>query len=69
MDQTTTPFGGRLFRQWLCRPLIDSTAINARQDAVHEVAALEETALAPILSELAVCHANVIASDCHAIVW
>jgi len=35
LDQTTTPMGARLMRQWLLRPLLDLDAIAARQDAVQ----------------------------------
>src|SRR5438093_723431 len=34
LDETVTPMGARLLRQWLLRPLLDSAAIAARQDAV-----------------------------------
>ena len=35
LDETTTPMGARLLRQWLLRPLLDLGAIAARQDAVQ----------------------------------
>lgn len=35
LDQTTTPMGGRLLRQWLLAPLTDLTAIGERLDAVE----------------------------------
>src|SRR5262249_22257373 len=35
LDETTTPMGARLLRQWLLRPLLDLDAIGARQDAVQ----------------------------------
>ena len=35
LDQTRTPMGARLMRQWLIAPLIDATAIGARLDAVE----------------------------------
>jgi DNA mismatch repair protein MutS len=35
LDQTMTPMGGRLLRQWLLRPLLDPAAIRERQDAVQ----------------------------------
>ncbi len=34
LDETVTPMGARLLRQWLLRPLLDPAAIAARQDAV-----------------------------------
>ncbi|MGH7388828.1 MAG: DNA mismatch repair protein MutS [Candidatus Rokuibacteriota bacterium] len=34
LDETVTPMGGRLLRQWLLRPLLDPGAIGERQDAV-----------------------------------
>jgi len=34
IDETQTPMGGRLLRQWLARPLKDIAQINARLDAV-----------------------------------
>jgi DNA mismatch repair protein MutS len=34
LDQTATPMGGRLLREWLLRPLCDRDAILARLDAV-----------------------------------
>ncbi|HOT02616.1 MAG TPA: DNA mismatch repair protein MutS [Methanolinea sp.] len=35
LDRTATPMGGRLLRQWLCEPLVNVTAINARLDGVE----------------------------------
>lgn len=35
MDQTYTPMGKRLLRQWIKRPLVDVKAINERLDAVE----------------------------------
>jgi DNA mismatch repair protein MutS len=35
LDLTLTPMGGRMFRNWLCRPLYDLPAIELRQDAVE----------------------------------
>jgi len=35
MNETVTPMGARLLRQWLLRPLLDPAAIGARQDAVE----------------------------------
>ena len=34
LDATVTPMGARLLRQWLLRPLVDPTAISARQAGV-----------------------------------
>jgi len=34
LDKTTTPMGKRLIKNWINQPLIDSTAINKRLDAV-----------------------------------
>src|SRR5207237_1125420 len=34
LDETVTPMGARLLRQWLLRPLLDPPAIAARQAAV-----------------------------------
>jgi DNA mismatch repair protein MutS len=34
LDVTVTPMGARLLRQWLLRPLVDPTAIGARQAGV-----------------------------------
>lgn len=34
IDETSTPMGGRLLRQWLARPLKDVSRINARLDAI-----------------------------------
>jgi DNA mismatch repair protein MutS len=35
LNETVTPMGARLLRQWLLRPLLDPDAIAARQDAVE----------------------------------
>lgn len=35
LDHTTTPMGGRLFHQWVSKPLLDVREINNRQDAVE----------------------------------
>jgi len=35
LDETMTPMGARLLRQWLLRPLLDPGAITERQDAVQ----------------------------------
>jgi DNA mismatch repair protein MutS len=34
LDETATPMGGRLMRQWLLAPLVQRAAIEARHDAV-----------------------------------
>jgi DNA mismatch repair protein MutS len=34
LDETVTPMGARLLRQWLLQPLLDRPAIAARQDAI-----------------------------------
>jgi DNA mismatch repair protein MSH3 len=36
LDQTRTRMGRRLMREWIGRPLLDTTALRARQDAVEE---------------------------------
>lgn len=38
LDRTKTALGGRLLKRWLEQPLLDSTAIDARLDAVEELA-------------------------------
>jgi DNA mismatch repair protein MutS len=37
LDETLTGMGGRMFRNWLCMPLCEVAAIEARQDAVQEL--------------------------------
>ncbi|KAF8636930.1 hypothetical protein AX17_003181 [Amanita inopinata Kibby_2008] len=37
LNKCITPFGKRLFRIWLCMPLRDIDAINARLDAVQDI--------------------------------
>ena len=34
LNRCITPFGKRLFKQWVCHPLMDAKKINARLDAV-----------------------------------
>jgi DNA mismatch repair protein MutS len=34
LDETVTPMGARLLRQWILQPLLDPAAIGARQDAI-----------------------------------
>ncbi len=43
LDETLTGMGGRMFRNWLCMPLCDVGAIEARQDAVNELKANHST--------------------------
>ena len=38
-DETCTPMGARLLRQWLLRPLLDPAAIADRQDAIEALVA------------------------------
>ena len=35
LNRCITPFGKRMFKQWVCHPLMDSAKINARLDAVE----------------------------------
>ncbi|KAI9789807.1 MAG: DNA mismatch repair protein msh6 [Piccolia ochrophora] len=35
LNRCITPFGKRMFRQWVCHPLVDAEKINARLDAVE----------------------------------
>ena len=37
LDKTSTSMGGRLLRRWLNDPLIDTTEINKRLEAVKEL--------------------------------
>ncbi|XP_033640935.1 DNA mismatch repair protein Msh6-like [Asterias rubens] len=37
LDQCCTPFGKRLFKQWLCAPLCNPKSINDRLDAVEDL--------------------------------
>ena len=37
LNRCVTPFGKRLFKQWVCHPLIDPVKINARLDAVESL--------------------------------
>lgn len=37
LDQTLTPMGGRLLRQWISHPLLSKEAIDARLDATEEL--------------------------------
>ncbi len=49
IDKTSTPMGGRLLADWLASPLTDQTQIEARLDAVAELA--HETSLRDELRE------------------
>ncbi|MFH1371093.1 MAG: DNA mismatch repair protein MutS [Planctomycetota bacterium] len=55
LDQTLTPMGGRMFRNWLCRPLCDLQAIELRQDAVAELKDTDNrlTEIRELLSDIA----------------
>ena len=37
LNRCITPFGKRLFKQWVCHPLMDAKKINARLDAVESL--------------------------------
>lgn len=37
LDETLTPMGGRMFRNWLCMPLCDLCEIELRQNAIEEM--------------------------------
>ena len=37
LNRCITPFGKRMFKQWVCHPLIDASNINARLDAVESL--------------------------------
>jgi len=37
LDETLTPMGGRMFRNWLCMPICDLGQIELRQDAIEEI--------------------------------
>ncbi|MCA1989436.1 MAG: hypothetical protein LDL07_09890, partial [Desulfarculus sp.] len=54
VDQTRTPMGGRLLRDWLGFPLLDLAAIESRHQAVEELtlAPLVITALQKLLDQL-----------------
>jgi DNA mismatch repair protein MutS len=54
LDTTVTPMGARLLRQWLLRPLLDPSAIAARQDAVGALveAPAERSKLAALLRRI-----------------
>ena len=54
LDETVTPMGARLLRQWLLRPLLDPAAITARQTGVGALvdAPAERTRLATMLRRI-----------------
>jgi len=54
LDETVTPMGARLLRQWLLRPLLDPMAIAARQAAVGALveAPAERARLATLLRRI-----------------
>ena len=37
LNRCITPFGKRLFKQWVCHPLVDAAKINGRLDAVDSL--------------------------------
>ncbi|KAJ5308958.1 hypothetical protein PENANT_c020G07362 [Penicillium antarcticum] len=37
LNRCITPFGKRMFKQWVCHPLVDAKKINARLDAVDSL--------------------------------
>src|ERR671922_83397 len=43
LDETVTPMGARLLRQWLLQPLLERAAIAARQDAVAALVEAPDT--------------------------
>lgn len=43
LNRCVTPFGKRLFKQWVCHPLMDTKKINARLDAVDSLNADHKT--------------------------
>jgi DNA mismatch repair protein MutS len=43
LDETVTPMGARLLRQWLLQPLLDVTAIAARHDAIAALVEAPDT--------------------------
>ncbi len=42
VDQTATPMGGRMIKQWMRKPLCDKSAIEERYDAVEELLGQEQ---------------------------
>jgi DNA mismatch repair protein MutS len=45
IDQTVTPMGGRLMKEWLLHPLLSPADIHKRQDRVEELVVQPQTAL------------------------
>jgi len=43
LNRCMTPFGKRMFKQWVCHPLMDTKKINARLDAVDSLNADHKT--------------------------
>jgi DNA mismatch repair protein MutS len=43
LDETVTPMGARLLRQWLLQPLLDTAAIGARHDAIAALVEAPDT--------------------------
>ena len=52
LNRCITPFGKRMFKQWVCHPLMDIVRINARLDAV-EVLLADRTILNNFTDQLA----------------
>lgn len=50
LDRTVTAMGGRALRRWLLQPLLDISAIQARQDTIQEL--VENGALRQALQQL-----------------
>ncbi|XP_077990692.1 DNA mismatch repair protein Msh6-like [Glandiceps talaboti] len=42
LDNCSTPFGKRLFKQWLCAPLCNPKSINDRLDAIEDLMKIHE---------------------------
>jgi len=55
LDETLTPMGARMFRNWLCMPLCDIGSIELRQDAVEllKKAQIQLTDIRKLLSTIA----------------
>lgn len=50
LDETVTPMGGRLLKEWLLHPLLSVKEINARQSYVAKL--IKPTPLKPLLKEV-----------------